>query len=186
MDGNGRTLSLWWLWTLFMMATTSLAVSLKSAQEIDLTGLPFACRLAYIANIEGCTTSDFANENTCSQTCVRALLRVQATIQSVCNTVDVPEATVLGQVLKGNILGVLCTPRGALPTKPKETPPSVNDDHYSPSDFGNAEYSDADYRINHYDYIVVVDDDDDDDDDYDLRNSEFCRDLRLHDVDERV
>ncbi|KAK4167564.1 hypothetical protein QBC43DRAFT_134305 [Cladorrhinum sp. PSN259] len=89
-------------------ATTASALSLSNFGLITSSAVPISCILAYNSQISGCVTNDFVFGNTCSSECVRGLRRIQSTLQSVCVDVNAPGTSILGQVLLGNIVGLLC------------------------------------------------------------------------------
>ncbi|KAK3997705.1 hypothetical protein QBC44DRAFT_71356 [Cladorrhinum sp. PSN332] len=97
---------------LLLWTTTASALSLSNFQLITSSAVPISCILAYNSQISGCVTNDFIKGNVCSSECVRGLQRVQSTLQSVCTDASVSGTSVLGQVLLGNLVGLLCPSAG--------------------------------------------------------------------------
>ncbi|KAK0722531.1 hypothetical protein B0T26DRAFT_739744 [Lasiosphaeria miniovina] len=90
------------------MASATSAMSLSNFQLITSSTVPISCILAYNTPIRGCSESDFDTERTCSVACVNGLIKVQQTLQAVCDDTSIPDASVLGQVLQGNLVQLLC------------------------------------------------------------------------------
>ncbi|KAK1768564.1 hypothetical protein QBC33DRAFT_383042 [Phialemonium atrogriseum] len=90
------------------MASTATAMSLSTFQIITSSSVPIGCILAYNSPISGCSTSDFTQGRTCSDTCVRNIQRVEENIAAACDGVSSTPDTVLGQALTGNLVGLLC------------------------------------------------------------------------------
>ncbi|GAB1320362.1 hypothetical protein MFIFM68171_10572 [Madurella fahalii] len=93
---------------LFVMASTASAISLSNFETIVPNTVPISCILVYNNDIPGCTINDFVQGSTCSAACIRGLADVQRNVRAVCNDVDAPLTTVLGQVLAGNLRELLC------------------------------------------------------------------------------
>ncbi|KXX78964.1 hypothetical protein MMYC01_204726 [Madurella mycetomatis] len=108
---------------LFVMASTASALSLSSFEPIVPNTVPISCILAYNNDIPGCTIDDFMQGSSCSARCIRGLADVQRNVQAVCNGVDVPLTTVLGQVLAGNLRELLCP--SAPPVSSSIRPPTT-------------------------------------------------------------
>lgn len=106
------------LFTLF--TALSSALSLSDFQLITSSAVPISCILAYNSQISGCVTSDFIRGKTCSSECVRGLQKIQSTLQAACGDASVPGTSVLGQVLLGNLVDLLC-PRGGGGTRTTTT-----------------------------------------------------------------
>ncbi|KAK3379773.1 hypothetical protein B0T24DRAFT_168533 [Lasiosphaeria ovina] len=100
---------------LLFMASAASAMSLSNFQLITSSTVPISCILAYNTPIRGCSESDFDTERTCSVSCVNGLIKVQQTLQAVCDDTSIPDASVLGQVLQGNLVQLLC-PGFSLPS----------------------------------------------------------------------
>ncbi|KAK4224761.1 hypothetical protein QBC38DRAFT_287823 [Podospora fimiseda] len=98
------TLLILLLWT----STTATALSLSNFQLITSSAVPIPCILSYNSQITGCTTRDFIRGNFCSSECVRGLTKIQTDLQDVCTDARVSGTSVLGQVLLGNLVGLLC------------------------------------------------------------------------------
>ncbi|KAK4241870.1 hypothetical protein C8A03DRAFT_11898 [Achaetomium macrosporum] len=107
MASQGRRLSSRWGW-LLMTASTASAFSLFNVEPIVSTTIPISCVLAYYSIIPGCSVNDFIGGDECSAGCVNGLKRIQSNVQEACSDADVPSNSVLGQVLRGNLVELLC------------------------------------------------------------------------------
>ncbi|KAK4106333.1 hypothetical protein N658DRAFT_502825 [Parathielavia hyrcaniae] len=103
-----------------MMASTTSALSLANFERITATTIHLGCILAYNYQIPGCTIADFSVGNTCSAACVKGLTRIQYTVQEACPNINVDASSVLGQVLLGNLVELLC------PDTSSDTPTSTS------------------------------------------------------------
>lgn len=97
-----------WACLFLLTASTGSALSLSNFQLLTSTRVPLSCLLAYNARIPGCSVDDFVLGGACSAECVRGLARIQHTVQVVCGDVEARAASVLGQALLGNLVGLLC------------------------------------------------------------------------------
>ncbi|KAK4115266.1 hypothetical protein N656DRAFT_490669 [Canariomyces notabilis] len=111
---------------LLLMASTASALSLSNFQVIGSSAVPISCILAYNNEIPGCTVNDFVRGRTCSAECVRGLEEVQETIESVCSNVNAPATSVLGQVLAGNLVNLLCPGASGDAPMPTIRPPTTS------------------------------------------------------------
>ena len=109
-----------WAWPLLVMASTASAFSLSNFQIISSASVPLGCILAYNSPIPGCTMNDFVRGKGCSAACVNGLTKVQNTLESACYDVNADSGTVLGQVLLGNLVALVCP--GSSPETPVSTP----------------------------------------------------------------
>ncbi|KAK4456342.1 hypothetical protein QBC42DRAFT_69016 [Cladorrhinum samala] len=91
-----------------LFTALSAALSLSDFQLITSSAVPISCILAYNSQISGCVTRDFIRGNTCSSECVRGLQKIQSTLQAACGDASIQSTSVLGQVLLGNLVNVLC------------------------------------------------------------------------------
>ncbi|KAK4152066.1 hypothetical protein C8A00DRAFT_44801 [Chaetomidium leptoderma] len=91
-----------------MMASMASAISLSNFQLITPSTVSVGCILAYNAQIPSCSIQDFVAENTCSAACARGLVRLQFSLLEICSDANVPATTVLGQILRGNLVELLC------------------------------------------------------------------------------
>ncbi|ROT38172.1 hypothetical protein SODALDRAFT_324587 [Sodiomyces alkalinus F11] len=83
-------------------------VYLRNFSDVDESGIPRQCRLAYNVPLEGCRAGDFFPGATCSTSCLFGISKLQADIQLACGGVLVPINTLLAQALLGNLPLVLC------------------------------------------------------------------------------
>lgn len=123
MGNHDRSRSSSWAGLLFIASTAS-ALTLSNFQLITSSGVPIACILVYNTVIPSCTTDDFTQGTTCSASCADGLGRVQDRIREVCDGVNAPPTSVLGQALMGNLVNLLC-PAADAPTPSKETTSST-------------------------------------------------------------
>ncbi|KAG7290722.1 hypothetical protein NEMBOFW57_000725 [Staphylotrichum longicolle] len=114
-----------WVWPLLVLASTASAFSLSNFQVISSTSVPLGCILAYNSPIPGCSMNDFVKGRVCSAACVRGLTRVQLTLQSACYDVNADAATVLGQVLLGNLVALVCPEPTTLTVPPTTSRPAL-------------------------------------------------------------
>ncbi|KAK4044693.1 hypothetical protein C8A01DRAFT_42597 [Parachaetomium inaequale] len=98
------------------MASTASALSLSQFQPITAATISLGCILAYNAEIPSCSINDFVAGKMCSAPCIRGLERIESRLEGVCNSADVPEISVLGQALLGNLVELLCP--GTAPETP--------------------------------------------------------------------
>ncbi|KAK0711387.1 hypothetical protein B0H67DRAFT_446972, partial [Lasiosphaeris hirsuta] len=104
-----------------LMASTASALTLSNFQVITSSGVPIACILAYNNQIPSCTTADFTLGNACSAACVKGLEKVADTLDDVCNGAQVSSASLLGQVLLGNLVDLLCPSAGTTTSSSSKT-----------------------------------------------------------------
>ncbi|KAL2156288.1 hypothetical protein VTH82DRAFT_1033 [Thermothelomyces myriococcoides] len=107
-------------WTRFiilhaLMASMASALSLSQFQPITSARVPRGCILVYNAEIPGCGIRDFSEGSNCSPSCVRGLRMLEYALQLVCEDADVSPASLLGQVLEGNLEAILCPDRSSPP-----------------------------------------------------------------------
>jgi len=106
---------------LLFMASMAQALTLSNFQLIT-AGAPIPCILGYNSNIPDCSTTDFTQGNTCSAACLSGLAKVQKALLQICDQATAPDSSVLGQVLKGNLVNLLCPAAGTtIPTSSKKT-----------------------------------------------------------------
>ena len=103
------------------MASTASTLSLSNFQIITSASVPLGCILAYNSPIPGCTMNDFVKNKGCSAVCVSGLTKVQNTVESACYGVNADSESVLGQVLLGNLVALVCS-SGSSPETPVSTP----------------------------------------------------------------
>ncbi|KAI0841748.1 hypothetical protein F5Y06DRAFT_198718 [Hypoxylon sp. FL0890] len=93
---------------LLVMASTASALNLSQFQLITSNQIPKSCIRAYQTEIEGCTSDDFTNGRQCSATCVKGLEQEQALVEAVCGDLNVSPRSLLGIVLSGGLVDILC------------------------------------------------------------------------------
>lgn len=93
---------------LLVMASGASAVSLSDFQLITSNSVNFGCILAYNAPIIGCSSKDFTQGHTCSNGCIGGLQVLEMTLETVCDGVDAPDNSILGQALQGNLVDTVC------------------------------------------------------------------------------
>ena len=93
---------------LLFMASGASAVSLSDFQLITSNSVNFGCILAYNAPIIGCSSKDFTQGHTCSDSCVTGLQVLEMTLETVCDGVNAPDNSILGQALQGNLVDTVC------------------------------------------------------------------------------
>ncbi|KAK3368173.1 hypothetical protein B0H63DRAFT_71688 [Podospora didyma] len=111
MGNHDRSKLLQWACLLFVASTasaTSQGLSLSDFEVITSSLVPISCILAYNRPVTGCSTGDFGFGRKCSAECVRGLNRAQSNLESACDGTSVPAASILGQVLQGNLVDLLC------------------------------------------------------------------------------
>ncbi|KAI1144536.1 hypothetical protein F5Y05DRAFT_29888 [Hypoxylon sp. FL0543] len=108
---------------LLAMASTASALNLSQFQIITSSQIPKRCIRAYQTDIEGCTTNDFMGGRQCSASCVKGLQQEQALIEAVCGDLNVSPRSLLGIVLSGDLVDILC-PGYSTTTVTKTIPPS--------------------------------------------------------------
>ncbi|KAL1835748.1 hypothetical protein VTJ49DRAFT_6144 [Mycothermus thermophilus] len=104
-----RPSSRWAWWQVLTLATAASAISLSNIQPIeDGASVTLGCTLAYSTDITSCRISDFQRPGVCSAVCVRGLTRAMNAIQAACADADVSPTSLLGRVLAGRVVAVLC------------------------------------------------------------------------------
>ncbi|KAI2639594.1 hypothetical protein GGS26DRAFT_274472 [Hypomontagnella submonticulosa] len=93
---------------LLAMASTTSALNLSQFQIITSNQIPKRCIRAYQSDIEGCTRNDFTNGRQCSASCVKGLQETEELINEACGDLNVNPKSLLGIVLSGGLVDVLC------------------------------------------------------------------------------
>ncbi|KAI1384639.1 uncharacterized protein F4822DRAFT_433180 [Hypoxylon trugodes] len=93
---------------LLAVASTSSALNLSQFQVITSSQIPKRCIRAYQTEIAGCTRNDFTNGRQCSSSCVKGLQATTDLIGDACGDLNVTPNSLLGIVLLGNLVEVLC------------------------------------------------------------------------------
>ncbi|KAF2643940.1 hypothetical protein P280DRAFT_477377 [Massarina eburnea CBS 473.64] len=97
-----------------LMALTAVGIT-TATQSISLSNftprienLPTTCQNAYITGIEGCTKDDFGTGALCSAKCVQGLVKISDLVAVACQTVNVPDTSIIGVFLLSRGVQALC------------------------------------------------------------------------------
>ncbi|KAL2271508.1 hypothetical protein VTJ83DRAFT_879 [Remersonia thermophila] len=103
-----RPSSRWTWWQVLTSATAASAISFSNIQPLmDGASVSLGCTLAYSTDLQGCRISDF-QQRVCPAVCVRSLTRAVNAVQAACVDANVPRTSLLGQVLAGRVVALLC------------------------------------------------------------------------------